>query len=199
MCRLCCSRALWTARQGTPLVSASVVRCSAVQSMARGGPYITVNPNTPHKTRGPAPTNQNTTDKAPEPKRGQTNKKGGGGGKTAKDQRNWVTPKKQTTKFIIGQRTESPTRGTKTRKERQKDREKPKDSESTLDQGWQDQGERAAQRRGRTEHKHRDTNTEDGGREPGGSRGQKERGTRGPDRVHTCLSGRPRGDLEHQR
>ena len=34
VCRLCCSRALWTERQRAPLVSASKARCSAVQSMA---------------------------------------------------------------------------------------------------------------------------------------------------------------------
>ena len=34
VCRLCCSRALWTEKQRAPLVSASKARCSAVQSMA---------------------------------------------------------------------------------------------------------------------------------------------------------------------
>ena len=79
-------------------------------------------------------------------------------------------------KFNTGQRTETPRRGHKTREKRQKDKERPNDSESTLDQGRQDQGKRAAQRRGRTEHKHRDTNTKNGGREPGGSSGKEEKG-----------------------
>ena len=34
VCRLCCSRALWTEKQRACLVSASEARCSAVQSMA---------------------------------------------------------------------------------------------------------------------------------------------------------------------
>ena len=70
VCRLCCSRALWTEQQRAQLDSASEARCSAVQSMA---PFRVLPPQTkPDKEK---PTRQQANK--------QTNKtpKGKGGGR----------------------------------------------------------------------------------------------------------------------
>ena len=51
----------------------------------------------------------------------------------------------------------------------------------------------------RPKHGHRNNPHKKGDREPGGSRGQRESGQKGPDSVLRCLSRRPKGGLEHQR
>ena len=111
MCRLCCSRALWTARQGTPLDSASDVRCSAVQSMARGGSYFP-NKHT-HNTldKGPTktgPTIQTPTGKATKTEGGQTQ---GGRGRNPRGPRALSSTQKVRNKLNTGQETEAPRNG----------------------------------------------------------------------------------------
>ena len=78
-------------------------------------------------------------------------------------------------KFSTGQRTEAPRRGHKTREERQKDKKRPNDSKSTLDQGRQDQGKRAAQG-GAEQNTNTGTPTQRTEAEPGGSSGKEEKG-----------------------
>ena len=75
VCRLCCSRALWTEKQRAPLVSASKARCSAVQSMAP----VRVLPPKPNKTKKEQqksePTHRQTnSEKATRPRKQPKNK-----------------------------------------------------------------------------------------------------------------------------
>ena len=200
VCRLCCSRALWTARQRTQLASASEVRCSAVQSMARGGSYF---PEQTHPTHTKNNQNnskqqqtQSPTDTAPTPKQG-----GQAQGKRREDRRgpqSMSSTRKTQNKFSAEQGTEAPRHRKKTREQRQRDKEQPKEVRAPENRGSKNR-ERGQQRRAE-----QNTNTgtptqrrEAGSREAAADR--RRRGTRGPERVHTCLSGRPKGDLEHQR
>ena len=155
MCRLCCSWALWTVRQGAPLVSATETHCSAVQSMAPVRvllPYP-INPKQNQK-KGPT-TTQPKTERLPRPEK-QKQSEGGGNhkGRGPQHQNSMIDRK------TIDQRQ----RGTSSRTQVQESK-----------------GRRHRRKEGRAEGAEPNTDTgtphtQTGGKKTGGSNGQEEKG-----------------------
>ena len=187
-------------QQGRELHWSAPVKFAAVRS----SPWLRAGPTSPNKhphhtqDKGPTnkhPTNQTPTDRSQKPTRDQ---KQGGGGEAAKDHNNWVAPKKSGTNSIRGNRPEHQKEGTKTREERQETRRNQKTEKAPQIRGSRNKEKGEAQ-----EGAEQTTNTgtptqrkEKGSRKAAADRRRK--GAQGPERVLTCLSGCPKGDLEHQ-
>ena len=198
MCRLCCSRALWTARQGAPLVSASETRCSAVQSMAPGGSYFPEQ-TPPQQTRQGA--HQHTTKKPNPERQKRKTRKGarhkGEEEKPPKDHGNGIAPKKVKINSAQGNRPEHQ-RAEETRDRRPNDKEEPKSRERTKTRSSRNKERGAAQRgAGQNTNTGKPTQRKETRRREAAADRRRE-GAQGSERILTCLSGCPKEDLEHQ-